>query len=57
MGLLKNIQWKEVLNTIGEGILILLSMVIWLPITLYKFGLVAADNILKHYIKEDEGRK
>lgn len=50
MGILKNIQWSEITSTIGEWILIVLSMVIWLPVTCFKFGLVVSDNIIEKYV-------
>lgn len=45
------------LDGLGEGVLILLSSIIWLSVTCYKFGMITSDNILKHYIKKDAGRK
>lgn len=41
---------KELPSNVGLIIIIILATPIWLPISIWKIGLVFADNIIKKYI-------
>ena len=40
---------KEVLQSIGWGVIVVCSSLIWFPISCYNLGLVIADNIRAFY--------
>lgn len=57
MGFLKKIDWLKIAEWIAEAIIVLSSMIIWFPVTCYKYGMVFSDNVVKKFIEDDKGRK
>lgn len=52
-----NIPYKKIAKGTAFGLVITLSVWLWLPILLWKMGLILSDNFIRYFITDDPGRK
>lgn len=52
-----DIPYKKTAKAIAFGLVIILSVWLWLPVLCWKMGLILSDNFVKYFITDDKGRQ